>query len=178
MIKKLLYIIPECYVDTNLIEYLVDAHVNHQHSCTKVVKLLNVEFRDRFSIGIIDRDKVEMGYIRDCDVIASTCHLNLLKHKQRKQYLITICPAVDRLILDCAQDKGVDLAIYGLPSKLKDFTHISKSVTSNSDSRFKLLFKDIDDCREIRNLRNSLQYMVQNTYATDNEVLIKKFEEP
>ena len=35
--KKLLDVMPECYVDTNLIEYLLDAGVNHQHSCSKVV---------------------------------------------------------------------------------------------------------------------------------------------
>ena len=34
--KKLLDVMPECYVDTNLIEYLLDAGVNHQHSCSKV----------------------------------------------------------------------------------------------------------------------------------------------
>lgn len=62
--RKLLNIIPECYVDTNLIEYLTNAQVNHQHSCTKVVGLLNTRFKDQFSIGIIDKDKVEMGYIK------------------------------------------------------------------------------------------------------------------
>ena len=30
--KKLLDVMPECYVDTNLIEYLLDAGVNHQDS--------------------------------------------------------------------------------------------------------------------------------------------------
>ena len=32
--KKLLDVMPECYVDTNLIEYLLDAGVNHQHDST------------------------------------------------------------------------------------------------------------------------------------------------
>ena len=35
--NRLLYVIPECYVDTNLIEYLLSAGVNHQHCCSKVV---------------------------------------------------------------------------------------------------------------------------------------------
>lgn len=35
--NKLLDVMPECYVDTNLIEYLLSAGVNHQHCCSKVV---------------------------------------------------------------------------------------------------------------------------------------------
>lgn len=55
--KMLLNVLPECYVDTNMIEYLLDAGVNHQHSCSKVVGQLNTAFSDRFAIGIIDKDK-------------------------------------------------------------------------------------------------------------------------
>ena len=33
--SKLLYVIPECFVDTNLIEYLLNAGVNHQHCCVR-----------------------------------------------------------------------------------------------------------------------------------------------
>lgn len=57
MKNRILYVIPECYVDTNLIEYLLDAHVNHQHSCTKVIGNLKNSYRDKFAVGIIDRDK-------------------------------------------------------------------------------------------------------------------------
>lgn len=174
--RKLLNIIPECYVDTNLIEYLTNAQVNHQHSCTKVVGLLNTRFKDQFSIGIIDKDKVEMGYIKECNEIAVTPHLTLLKHRQRNQYLITIKPAVDRFILDCAKNEGINLEGYNLPSKLKDFTRTSKSVTSNTDPRFKALFKDLSNSLEFRNLRIALEYLVQNTYNTDLNVLKSQFE--
>lgn len=96
MKRKILNVMPECYVDTNLIEYLLDGVVNHQHCCSKVVGQLNNTFADKFAIGIIDKDKVELGYIQDCDEIAKTEHLTLLKHKSRHHYLITISPAVDK----------------------------------------------------------------------------------
>lgn len=92
MKQKMMNVLPECYVDTNLIEYLLDAAVNHQHSCSKVVGQLNSTFADRFAIGIIDKDKVELGYIRECEDIAKTEHLTLMKHRTRPQYLITIAP--------------------------------------------------------------------------------------
>ena len=53
--NKILHIMPECFVDTNLIEYLLNAGVNHQHCCSKVVGQLNTTFADKFAIGIIDK---------------------------------------------------------------------------------------------------------------------------
>ena len=95
---KLLDVMPECYVDTNLIEYLLNAGVNHQHCCSKVVGQLNTTFADKFAIGIIDKDKVQLGYLAECDLIVQSKHLSIYRHRQRSQYLITIKPAVDRFI--------------------------------------------------------------------------------
>ncbi|MDE6288102.1 MAG: hypothetical protein K2M00_04885 [Muribaculaceae bacterium] len=167
---------PECYVDTNLIEYLLDAHVNHQHSCTKVIGNLKNSHKDKFAIGIIDRDKKLSGYLEECDEIASTKHLTLLKHKSRNHYIITIKPAVDGFILDCALERGVKPEDYGLPSKLQDFTKESKSVTSNSDNRFKKLFKALINNSEFRNLRESLKYLIDNTFSVDLKILKDIFE--
>lgn len=175
MKHKYLNIIPECYVDTNLIEYLVGAGVNHQHSCTKVVGLLNNQFKDKFAIGIIDLDKVQLGYIRECRKIASTEHLCLMKHITRKQYLITVSPAADGFILDCATTEDIGPNDYGLPSQLKDFTKVSKSVTSNKDMRFRNLFKALRNNNEFRALGASLKYLIENEYKALDEVLIGLF---
>lgn len=178
MIQKRFDVIPECYVDTNLIEYLTNAHVNHQHSCTKVVGLLNSKFKDQFAVGIIDKDKVKMGYLNECEEIGATPHLTLLKHRERHQYIITIQPAVDRFILDCAEQEGIKPEDYNLPSKLKEFTKVSKAVTSNSDSRFRNLFKAIDSNIEFQILRASLDYMIQSKYTTDPNTLKSLFAMP
>ena len=137
--NKLLHVMPECFVDTNLIEYLLNAGVNHQHCCSKVVGQTKSTFVDRFAVGIIDKDKVQLGYIQECDVIAQTEHLTLMKHRERHQYLITIAPAVDKFVLDCAEEQMVDVKAFGLPDELKRFTDETKRVSSNSDPRFKSL---------------------------------------
>lgn len=166
---KLLNVMPECYVDTNLIEYLLNAGVNHQHCCSKVVGQLNTTFKDKFAIGIIDKDKVTMGYINECDVIAATKHLTLLKHRTRCQYLITVAPAIDGFILDCAGEQGVDPTIYGIPATLKQFTALSKSVTSNSDPHFKSLFAAIKENKEIHSLKMVLKHLCEKQYQADDK---------
>ena len=173
--RKLLNVLPECYVDTNLIEYLLDAGVNHQHSCSKVVGQLNTTFADSFAVGIIDKDKVELGYVRECEVIAKTEHLTLLRHSTRPQYLVMVAPAIDGFILDCARKEGVDPQAYGIPSDLKAFTKESKSVTSNTDPRFKSLFAALSDNGEISALRSTLRYLSDSKYSTDSSVLKQLF---
>ncbi|MEY8688216.1 hypothetical protein AB9N12_19540 [Bacteroides sp. AN502(2024)] len=173
--NKLLHIMPECFVDTNLIEYLLNAGVNHQHCCSKVVGQLNSTFADKFAIGIIDKDKVQLGYIRECDIIAQTEHLTLMKHRERHQYLITIAPAVDKFILDCAEEQMIDPNSFGLPTEFKKFTDESKKVSSNSDPRFKSLFAAIKDNSEIHSLKMALKYLCENRYTPDSAHLKEIF---
>lgn len=175
MQKKLLDVMPECYVDTNLIEYLLDAGVNHQHSCTKVVGQLKTTFANRFAVGIIDKDKVELGYIAECEKLTQNGHLTLLRHRTKSQYLILVSPAIDRFILDCVREEGVDLQSFGIPSTLKGFTGLSKSVTSNKDVRFKQLFVALKDNLEIKVLRETLEYLCTNKYKSETDVLKQLF---
>ena len=176
--NKLLHVMPECFVDTNLIEYLLKAGVNHQHCCSKVVGQMNSTFANRFAVGIIDKDKVQLGYIRECDVIATTKHLTLMKHRARHQYLIIIEPAIDKFVLDCANEQMVDVKDFDLPSELKSFTDETKKVSSNSDSRFKGLFAAIKDNCEIRSLKMALEYLCKNQYSSDSAHLRQLFVAP
>lgn len=173
--NKLLHVMPECFVDTNLIEYLLNAGVNHQHCCSQVVGQLKSKFVDKFAVGIIDKDKVQLGYIQECDIIVQTEHLTLMKHRERHQYLITIAPAVDKFVLDCAREQMVDVTAFGLPSELKKFTKESKKVSSNSDPRFKSLFAAIKNNSEIHTLKMALKYLCENQYSSDSAYLRELF---
>ena len=88
---------------------------------------------------------------------------------------ITVAPAIDRFVLDSAQDSGVDPEKYGIPSDLKEFTKISKSVASNTDRRFKALFAALKDNQEIRLLRSVLKYLCENKYDADTTELSQMF---
>ena len=46
-------IMPECYIDTTLVESLLYAKVNHKHSCHEVAKEMQKgKFKDAFAVGI------------------------------------------------------------------------------------------------------------------------------
>ena len=50
-------LIPECYIDTNLIETISFKGCNHQKSCSMVANTMKKKYAERFAVGIIDKDK-------------------------------------------------------------------------------------------------------------------------
>lgn len=99
-----------------------------------------------------------------------------MKHQEKCQFLITVAPAIDRFVLDCSKECGVNTEDYGIPSELKAFTEISKSVTSNTDKRFKALFAAIKDSQEVSALRNVLRYLSEQKYNANVEDLKQLFQ--
>ena len=130
------FIIPECYVDTNLVETLV-CHdgCNHQKGCSQVTKVMQEKFADRFAVGIIDADKRRPGYLGEFERIAAEAHIEVYRHRVRPHFIIMVHPAIDGFILSCVENAGVDLSAFSLPNQLKDFTKQTKNVMSNKDPR-------------------------------------------
>lgn len=169
-------VIPECYVDTNLIQYLIHGTVNHQHSCNNVVGTLKKTFSNRFAVGIIDKDKVEVGYLAECDTIVRSEHLCVLKHRLLPHYLITVSPAIDGFLLDCAKEQSVCLEDYQLPSNLKEFTKLSKRTTANKDPQIRNLIIAIKSNKEIIALGRTLKYLQEAKYESNNDEIKSFFE--
>ncbi|MBO4811304.1 MAG: hypothetical protein J5552_07030 [Prevotella sp.] len=178
MEKKDWHIVPECYIDTNLAEYILDSHgVNHQKGCNAVAKkMMESNLKDLFSIGVIDNDKRQPSYVKEFVEIAHTNHISLLKHKERPHYFVRVSPAMDSFILDCAKELGVNLKNYGLPSTLEELTKVTKDVKAKTDTRFKELFKSLNNSKEMTKLRSALSYLNNNQYKCDTAELQKIFE--
>ncbi len=167
------FIIPECYVDTNLIETLVcKAGCNHQKGCNQVAKIMQEKFAERFAVGIIDADKRRPSYLYSFNEIASSVHLKLFRHSVRPHFIILVFPDIDGFILSCAETGNIDLKKYELSPILKDFTTQTKNVMSNKDTRFKKLFKALENVEEVKLLKSVIQYLISTKYdATDSELL-------
>ncbi len=178
MEKKDWHIVPECYIDTILVEYMLHSHgVNHQKGCNTVAKeMMESNLKDQFSIGVIDNDKRQPSYLKEFVEIAHTDHISLLKHKERPHYFVRVSPAMDGFILDCANELEVNLKDYGLPSTLKELTKVTKNVKAKNDARFKNLFMSLQKSEEMTKLRSALNYLNDNQYKCDTAELQKKFE--
>ncbi len=178
MARKDLDFIPECYIDTNLVESLLEINgytssgVNHQHSCNNVGKLMANQFKNNFAVGIIDDDKKKISYEREFDKIAESKNIKLLKHKTRSHYIIKISPAVESFIISCADEIDKDFLIqHGLSSNLNELKKETKSKDSKKDSKFKHLFLEMRNSRQMQILGNILIYLRKHVYKSDVTIL-------
>lgn len=170
------FIIPECYIDTNLVETLACfSGCNHQKGCNQVAKVMQEKFTNRFTVGIIDADKRRPGYLNKFKEIASSPHLKLFRHSERSHYIILVYPAADGFILHCAEEGGIRIEEYNLSPVLKEFTSQTKNVMSNKDVRFKRLFKSMENVGEIKLLKTVLSYFIDKTYNSKDSDLINLF---
>ena len=142
-------IIPECYVDTCLINILLNVGgkdgANHAKGNSSVaVKMKNV-FGDAFAVGVIDRDKREIEYIKEFALYNETLpeKLLLFKHPDKHHYFIQLCPESESWICAVSQDLEINMQEYGLPSNPRELSRESKSVSVDEDARFVRLFREI-----------------------------------
>ena len=78
-----LHILPECYVDTNLVETIVpptNSGYRHRQGCNNVVKAMleTNALKDGFALGIIDEDKIIDKYSLEFELIVDKAQLKLL----------------------------------------------------------------------------------------------------
>jgi hypothetical protein len=168
------HFIPECYVDTNLIETLVpptNRGYNHQKGCSTVAKTMleHNQLKDGFAVGIIDKDRREVDYSKQFDILADIGQLQILKHPDKHHYFIRIAPAIEKWIIQNAEEVGINLKDYGLSSDLKTLCKIAKTVDSKSDVKFKQLFKDLKnkEASGIVKLTEWLSYLKEENYKAD-----------
>ena len=82
-----------------------------------------------------------------------------------------VTPAMDGFLLKCAEELDINMEEYGYTSELKEFTSITKSVTSKNDSGFKKLFKALNDASEMIVLKKWLKYLREKQYQSKEEEL-------
>lgn len=178
MSQKLLFVIPECYIDTALVECILSEHVNHQHSCNNVVRTMKERYGNGFAVGVIDNDKRRVGYLGECSLIAKSRHLAIFKHQSRSHFIITVSPAMDGFVWDCAKEQGVRMSEMGFPTDLKGFEKESKSERLPFDKRFPCLFQSIKSNAEIVILCNTLRYLCEEQYNARKDRIADFFQLP
>lgn len=112
-----LSIIPECYIDTNLIETLVPPNkgYNHQKGCGTVTKVMREHFASNFAVGIVDKDKQELDYLKEFYLVLAKGNIQLYKHNSRNHFIVRVIPAMERFILFNVDKAGINIQEFGLP---------------------------------------------------------------
>ena len=172
-----LSIIPECYVDTNLVETLVPPKkgYNHQKGCGTVTSVMKSKFGDGFAVGIIDKDKNQVDYLKEFTLVHEFENLLLHKHANKHHYIIQINPALERFLLSGAEAVDISIEDYGLPLDMDRLKKISKSVNSKEDPRFKKLIRATlrAGSPSFTKLASWISYLKENNYTVNIDELKK-----
>ena len=173
-------IIPECYVDTNVVTYLMHVRtVNHQYGCGNVANILLKDFANQFAIGIIDNDKIKIKYLDECEAITNSAHLRVLKHRKLPHYIIivgTINRAMDGFLWDCAEEQSISPEEFNLPAEFGAFKNYLKKQTSQTDPDIRRLVKAISGNLELVAFQKLLLYLKDNTYQAKRDDIVRIFE--
>lgn len=170
---------PECYIDSTLVQILLDAGVNHKHSCAEVSKEMEKGiYSDAFAVGIIDNDKRKLSYIDNCFVkIGQTENLTFLKHRNKYQYIIKVGKehkAMETFIKANVDAIGMKMEDFGLSSDIKKLiTQTKDSVTTQKDPRILRLCKMMRRSPEVAKLQSVLNYLAANHYNADTDIIKK-----
>lgn len=183
-------IIPECNIDTNLVETLLkminlensnydDYIVQHSHGIGEVTRTMQTakSLKDGFAIGIVDDDPKVPNYKKEFQEVAQSPHLRLLKHPEKEHYLLVVSKAMESLINASAREQKINPSDYGFPENTKDYKKTTKEDSSRTNPNYKNLFKKLSREGEICLMKNILGKLVNEREGLSNADLNKIFKD-
>lgn len=176
--QKLPYIIPECFVDTNVVQTLIQRKgVNHQMTCSQVISSMSKgKLADEFAVGIIDADKKEPPSIKDFNtIIGKSQEITLLKKSDKPHYLIKINNIMENFLLNCAKEIKFDMNEIGISPTLDGMKKITKNRSSQNNPIITKLVKELNKSSQIRLLTSILCYLIDNRYNAKDDELKRLF---
>jgi len=122
-----LRVIPECHVDTLLVDLMGFKKPNHQQGINNVAKKMSENYKNRLAIGVIDNDKIRLHkYYEDFAVSENKEHFRFEYKPETKHFAVVISPDFERCMFNIANELNVDPSKYGFKT-LKQFKRLTKS---------------------------------------------------
>jgi hypothetical protein len=174
------HIIPECYIDTVLMEVLIppEKQYNHQKGVPTVVKEMQEKFLNKFALAILDRDedkkRKQIKYYNEFDLLLEKHNISLHRHKNRlRHHYLIFHPPFEKWIISESEETNLLLEEYGLPNNFKELIKITKPPTPENNPKFKRLFKALKkyNANGITLLFEWTDYLISNPYNADETLL-------
>lgn len=156
-------IIPECYVDTTLMEVLGFGKTNHQQNNSEVIKKLALKaYNNTVGIGIIDKDKNKPKRLtEEYELIDKIEELELYRNKDNSHRFIITHPVIEKWIDNEAEKYQISRTKFGLPQDFKAFKNVTKASNVSKNPGIKdylssILNQQNSGFQTLKNLINEL----------------------
>ena len=168
-----LYFVPECYFDTVLLKKLLQTNkrLMPRKGCNNVMRDLESErLKSLFAVAIIDKDKTELNYLKECKIIHDADKLILWKHENRNHFIIQLNPPLEKWIIEVLDEYNLKIEDFGYSrsyNKLK--RQIKSDIDHEGDEKLNKLLNAIikTDCPAIKKIKSFLLYLKEKNYKVD-----------
>ncbi len=173
-----MHFVPECFFDTVLLKKLLQTNkrIVHRKGCNNVVNDLDsIRLKDSFAVALIDKDKRELDYLKECTVLYKGCRLVLLKHNTRKHFIIQLAPPLEHWIIEVLEENVLKVEDFGYSRDYKKLKkQIKNDIDNEGDEKLNKLVNAIikTDCASIKKIKSFLHYLKEKNYQVDINELI------
>jgi hypothetical protein len=174
------HFVPECYFDTVLFKKILKTsrRLKHRKGCNNVVRsFMSVngkkgDLYEMFGVGMVDKDKQELNYLKECITIIELENLVLWKHKEEKKlhFVIQLKPPIEKWVVEILKYDNKTVENFDYPSDFKKLKKALKhDLDSENDYKLDKLITAIVESNNptIKKLKAILVYLKNKTYEAD-----------
>jgi hypothetical protein len=173
-----LYFVPECYFDTVLLKKLLKTNKRlvHRKGCNNVIRdLESKRLKDLFAVALIDKDKTELDYLKECKILYNADKLILWKHENQSHFIIQLNPPLEKWIIEMLNENNLKIEDFGYSRNYKKLKkEIKDNIDKEEDEKLNKLLDALikTDCSTIKKIKSFLIYLKEKNYSVDINELI------
>lgn len=176
------HFVPECYFDTVLFKKILNTNkrLKHTHGCNNVINRFRIingkkgDLYDSFGVGMIDKDKKDLNYLRECEQLFNNENLILWKYPAKPHFIIQLNPPLEKWVIEMLKTDNKTVEDFGYSSNLKKLKAALKDdIDDERDERLNLFVDAILSSSNpvIEKLKKILLYLKEKNYQANEDVL-------
>jgi hypothetical protein len=176
--------VPECFFDTVLFKKILRTNkkLKHVHGCNNVVNRFRIvnekkgDLYDRFGVGMVDRDKIELDYLVKCEQVFTHRNLILWKYPGKPHYIIQLNPPLEKWVLQVLTESKINIEDLGYSSNLKKLKRqLKDDIDDEENEKLNAIINKIVNSNHpvVEKLKTILLYLKEKTLQANIEELKK-----
>ena len=100
----------------------------HRKGCNNVMRdLESKRLAGMFAVAIIDKDKSELSYLKECKSLYNADRLILWKHEKQNHFIIQLNPPIEKWIIEILEDSKLKIEDFDYSRNYKKLQEIKKT---------------------------------------------------
>jgi hypothetical protein len=119
---------------------------------------------------MIDRDKKELNYLNECQVVVIYDNLILWKHKEKQHFIIQLNPPLEKWVTQILHSDNKTMEDFGYPKDFKKLkSALKEDIDDENDVKLNILLDAVLSSSNpvIKKLEKILLHLRDKTYEAD-----------